>query len=241
MKAFIPPGWVAQEALRLELYRRISIGGDHDALGDDPRPRPSTGTARSPPGGDVVRGRGAPVTAGDSACGRSRRSRSRSGISPVALADAAAGRPGGPRAGREVPRGQADVEPGPERVFGVDLVRWVERAPGAARGRGWLEPSRVDSGRCARLPFGAAASVAARGLALLASCASAEAPRAWAGPRRRRDVASAAQVFSAVSQVNRLPCGSTEGEGETAEAACNRFALGDADRLLGRAGVRGGE
>ncbi|MDP9331260.1 MAG: transcription-repair coupling factor [Actinomycetota bacterium] len=32
VKAFIPPGWVAQEALRLELYRRISLAGDHDTL-----------------------------------------------------------------------------------------------------------------------------------------------------------------------------------------------------------------
>jgi transcription-repair coupling factor (superfamily II helicase) len=32
VKAFIPPGWVAQEALRLELYRRISLAGDHETL-----------------------------------------------------------------------------------------------------------------------------------------------------------------------------------------------------------------
>ena len=28
----MPPGWVAQESLRLELYRRISLAADHDAL-----------------------------------------------------------------------------------------------------------------------------------------------------------------------------------------------------------------
>jgi transcription-repair coupling factor (superfamily II helicase) len=32
VKAFIPPGWVAQEALRLDLYRRISTAGDHAQL-----------------------------------------------------------------------------------------------------------------------------------------------------------------------------------------------------------------
>jgi transcription-repair coupling factor (superfamily II helicase) len=32
VKAFVPPGWVAQEALRLELYRRISLAGDHATL-----------------------------------------------------------------------------------------------------------------------------------------------------------------------------------------------------------------
>jgi transcription-repair coupling factor (superfamily II helicase) len=33
VKAFVPPGWVAQESLRLELYRRISLAGDHEELG----------------------------------------------------------------------------------------------------------------------------------------------------------------------------------------------------------------
>ena len=32
VKAFIPPGWVAQEALRLDLYRRIATAGDHETL-----------------------------------------------------------------------------------------------------------------------------------------------------------------------------------------------------------------
>jgi transcription-repair coupling factor (superfamily II helicase) len=32
VRAFVPPGWVAQEALRLDLYRRISTAGDHDQL-----------------------------------------------------------------------------------------------------------------------------------------------------------------------------------------------------------------
>jgi transcription-repair coupling factor (superfamily II helicase) len=32
VKAFVPPGWVAQEALRLDLYRRIGSAGDHGRL-----------------------------------------------------------------------------------------------------------------------------------------------------------------------------------------------------------------
>ncbi|HET9671210.1 MAG TPA: transcription-repair coupling factor [Actinomycetota bacterium] len=32
VKAFVPPGWVAQESLRLELYRRISLAPDHAEL-----------------------------------------------------------------------------------------------------------------------------------------------------------------------------------------------------------------
>ncbi len=32
VRAFVPPGWVAQEALRLDLYRRIGAAGDHETL-----------------------------------------------------------------------------------------------------------------------------------------------------------------------------------------------------------------
>src|ERR671937_979607 len=32
VKAFIPPEWIGQEALRLELYRRIATARDHDQL-----------------------------------------------------------------------------------------------------------------------------------------------------------------------------------------------------------------
>jgi transcription-repair coupling factor (superfamily II helicase) len=32
VKAFVPPGWIQQEALRLELYRRISLAADHATL-----------------------------------------------------------------------------------------------------------------------------------------------------------------------------------------------------------------
>ena len=46
VRAFVPPGWVAQESLRLELYRRISLAADHDAL-ERIREETSTGTARS--------------------------------------------------------------------------------------------------------------------------------------------------------------------------------------------------
>jgi transcription-repair coupling factor (superfamily II helicase) len=34
VKAFVPVGWVGQEALRLELYRNIATAGDHDRLAE---------------------------------------------------------------------------------------------------------------------------------------------------------------------------------------------------------------
>ncbi len=32
VRAFVPPGWLEQEALRLDLYRRIGSAGDHELL-----------------------------------------------------------------------------------------------------------------------------------------------------------------------------------------------------------------
>jgi transcription-repair coupling factor (superfamily II helicase) len=32
VRAFVPPGWLEQEGLRLDLYRRISSAGDHELL-----------------------------------------------------------------------------------------------------------------------------------------------------------------------------------------------------------------
>jgi transcription-repair coupling factor (superfamily II helicase) len=32
VRAFVPPGWVQQEALRLDLYRRVATAGDHEIL-----------------------------------------------------------------------------------------------------------------------------------------------------------------------------------------------------------------
>ena len=49
VKAFVPPGWVAQEALRLELYRRISLAARPRRASSGSAPRRSTGTARSRP------------------------------------------------------------------------------------------------------------------------------------------------------------------------------------------------
>ena len=39
-------------------------------------------------------------------------------------------------------------------------------------------------------------------------------------------VATTASVFEAISVLSQAPCGETDGEGDTPEAACNRFALG---------------
>jgi foldase protein PrsA len=66
-------------------------------------------------------------------------------------------------------------------------------------------------------------------LVTLAACAAAGPPPAAtvAGSDITNDqLATTAGVFKAVSDLNQQPCGQTEGETDTPEAACNRFSLG---------------
>ncbi len=60
VKAFVPPGWVAQEGLRLELYRRILDGGRPPGPPGDPRRDARSVRGAAGPGGDAVRDRVAP-------------------------------------------------------------------------------------------------------------------------------------------------------------------------------------
>ncbi|HEX6130416.1 MAG TPA: TRCF domain-containing protein, partial [Actinomycetota bacterium] len=126
VKAFVPPGWVAQESLRLELYRRISLAGDHEALAEI---RAET----------VDRYGGLPdqveslfaiaslrITAMRLGAEEISTFRDQVRIAPVALSDALRldleARV--PRATYHATRRTLNLVP--ERVFGQDLVRWVE-------------------------------------------------------------------------------------------------------------------
>ncbi len=93
VKAFVPPGWVEQESLRLELYRRISMASNHEALEQIRRETVDRFGELPEPGGDAVRDR---VVAGlvpqrwaSRRCPRTRirsasgRWTSRSGSSPI--------------------------------------------------------------------------------------------------------------------------------------------------------------
>ena len=136
MKAFVPPGWVAQEALRLDLYRRISTAGDHDQLAA--RPRRDRGPLRraAARGRDAVRRR---VAAGHapraSASRRSPRTSRRSGITPVAIPDALLLDLTERVFGATYHAAKQTLNLAPERVFGTDLVRYVERWLLEAAGR----------------------------------------------------------------------------------------------------------
>jgi transcription-repair coupling factor (superfamily II helicase) len=126
VKAFVPPGWVAQEALRLELYRRISMAADHAVLAEIR--------------GETVDRYGALPEQVETlfAIGSLRITASRLGLeevstyrdqvrlTPIAMPDAllldlAERIPG---ASFHAARATLNLTPG--RIFGADLVRWVE-------------------------------------------------------------------------------------------------------------------
>ena len=126
VKAFVPPGWVAQESLRLELYRRISMARDHDVLA---RIRDET----------LDRYGGLPDQVGTLfAIGSLRITARRLGLeeistfkdqvrlSPVRISETLQ-----LDLGERVPRAtfrptKATLNLVPERAFGADLIRWVE-------------------------------------------------------------------------------------------------------------------
>jgi transcription-repair coupling factor (superfamily II helicase) len=126
VKAFVPPGWVAQEALRLELYRRISLAGDHATLGEI---RTET----------IDRYGGLPdqvatlfaiaslrITARRLGADEISTFRDQVRVSPIPIPDALrldlAERI--PNATFHTAKSTLNLVP--ERVFGADLVRWIE-------------------------------------------------------------------------------------------------------------------
>jgi len=144
VKAYVPPGWVAQEALRLELYRRISLAGDHATLA---RIREETVDRYGALPAEVetlfaiasLR-----VTCGRLGVEEVATFRDQVRLTPVAIPD-----PLLLDLGERVWRATFHAEKRtlnlvPDRVFGADLVRWVEawlrEAVGEPREPG-LEPT----------------------------------------------------------------------------------------------------
>jgi transcription-repair coupling factor (superfamily II helicase) len=126
VKAFVPPGWLAQESLRLELYRRIGMARDHDGLAmirDETLDR----FGALPDSVEVLFAIGSlRLTALRLGVEEISTYRDQVRIRPVTLSDV-------------VEIGLSAVIPGaafveatrtlnlkPDRVFGVELVRWVE-------------------------------------------------------------------------------------------------------------------
>jgi transcription-repair coupling factor (superfamily II helicase) len=148
VKAFVPPGWLAQESLRLELYRRIGMARDHDALAmirDETLDR--FGALPDPV--EVLFAIGSlRLTAQRLGVEEIATYRDQVRVRPVTLSDV-------------VEIGLSAVIPGaafveatrtlnlkPDRVFGVELVRWVEsrlRQAVGERGEPGLGPADPEA------------------------------------------------------------------------------------------------
>jgi len=126
VKAFVPPGWVAQEALRLDLYRRISTAGDPDRLGEVRAETQDRYGALPAEVETLFAIASLRITAARMGAEEISTYRDQIRIRPVSIADAllldlSERVPG---ATFHPERRTLNLMPG--RVFGADLVRWIE-------------------------------------------------------------------------------------------------------------------
>jgi transcription-repair coupling factor (superfamily II helicase) len=126
VKAFVPPGWVAQESLRLELYRRISLAADHEVLAEI-RDETVDRYGALPEQVEVLFAIASlRLTAARLGVEEITTYRDQVRLTPLViddrmLVDLAERIPG---ATFHAAKGTLNLAP--ERVFGVELVRWVE-------------------------------------------------------------------------------------------------------------------
>ncbi len=233
VKAFVPPGWVAQEALAAR------------ALPPDLARRPTTPRSSAIRDETVDRYGALPDPVETLFAIASLRVTCRAlGVEEVTHLS----RSGAPQA-RHDPRARccstwriASTRPTyheatrtlnlvPERVFGVDLARFVERWLLEAT-TGEREPVGVDS-ECREIPldpsrcrFRRRSHALWRSRPAATSGAAGPQPAATVGGTSITDaqVAKEAQLFTFLAGLNQSQCG-TVSAGETQEQACNRFAL----------------
>jgi transcription-repair coupling factor (superfamily II helicase) len=126
VKAFVPPGWVAQEALRLDLYRRISTAGDHatlEAVKTETVDRYGVLPLEVETLFAVASLR---ITCAGLGIEEVTTFRTEVRLKPVAMPDALRLDLGDRVPGATFHPETATLNLAPDRVFGIDLVRWVE-------------------------------------------------------------------------------------------------------------------
>ena len=126
VKAFVPPGWLAQESLRLELYRRIGMAGDHEALAMI-RDETADRFGALPDSVEVLFAIASlRLTARRLGVEEISTYRDQVRCKPVALSDVVAIGLGAVLPGATYAEATRTLNLVPDRVFGADLVRWVE-------------------------------------------------------------------------------------------------------------------
>jgi transcription-repair coupling factor (superfamily II helicase) len=135
VKAFIPPGWVAQESLRLELYRRISLAGDHDVLAEIREETVDRYGALPDQVATLFAIASLRITASDVGVEEIGTFRDQVRLMPVALPDPLRLDLEERIPGSSYHATKRTLNLTPGRVFGEDLVRWVDGALRTALGR----------------------------------------------------------------------------------------------------------
>jgi transcription-repair coupling factor (superfamily II helicase) len=126
VKAFVPPGWVAQEALRLELYRRISLAGDHAVL-KEIRDETVDRYGALPEQVEVLFAIASlRLTAARLGVEEVTTYRDQARLTPIAIPDASLVDLPERIPGATYHATKRTLNLVPERIFGADLVRWVE-------------------------------------------------------------------------------------------------------------------
>ena len=142
VKAFVPPGWVAQEALRLDLYRRISMAGAHDVL-ERVREETIDRYGQLPAEVETLFAVASlRITCDRLGVEEVSTYKQEIRVKPIALSSSAELALAETVPGATYHRTTRTLNLVPERVFGGDLPPWIERALLAATGtpRGLDEP-----------------------------------------------------------------------------------------------------
>ncbi len=126
VKAFVPPGWVAQESLRLELYRRIGLAGDHGVLAEI-RTETIDRFGALPEHVEVLFAIASlRLTASRLGLREVTTFREQVRLSPVSLSEPLRLDLPDRIPGASFHATKATLNLAPERIFGIDLVRWIE-------------------------------------------------------------------------------------------------------------------
>ncbi len=126
VRAFVPIGWLAQEALRLELYRRVATAPDHGAL-DRVRAEAEDRYGRLPPEVETLLAVASlRITCARLGVEEVSTYRDEVRLRPVALAEALQADLGERVPGASYHPATRTLNLRPDRVPGADLPRWVE-------------------------------------------------------------------------------------------------------------------
>ena len=226
VRAFVPPGWLEQEALRLDLYRRISSAGDHDLL-ERVRTETVDRFGQLPQEVETLFAVASlRITCARLGVGEVSTYRQQVRIKPLDAPRGARARSGRAGAGGSVPAHDRDAEPRHRSHRRVPSCRvWSSS--------GWSRATGSRRGRCydaLRDPTPAADPACSSSLSCSPCCSRhartirRSAATVGDGEISIDQLHADVALFGFLTALSGAPCG-TPVEGESQDAACARFTL----------------